>query len=49
MGIYRNTAIPLNLTPDTRVLLFSLLIAVATGILFGLAPALQSARIDPAS
>jgi predicted permease len=43
------TAIPLNLTPDARVLLFSLLIAVATGILFGLAPALQSARIDPAS
>jgi len=43
------TAIPLNLTPDTRVLLFSLLIAVATGVLFGLAPALQSARIDPAS
>ena len=43
------TAIPLNLTPDARVLFFSLFIAIATGVLFGIAPALQSAHVDPAS
>ena len=44
-----NATIPLNLAPDARVLTFSMLIAVATGILAGLAPALQSARVDPVS
>jgi predicted permease len=39
--------IPLNLTPDARVLLFSMAVAVCTGIAFGLAPALQSSRIVP--
>jgi len=43
------TAIPLNLTPDARVLFVSLFIAMVTGVLFGLAPALQSAHVDPAS
>lgn len=43
------TAIPLNLTPDVRVLFFSLLIAVATGVIFGIVPAVHSARVDPAS
>jgi predicted permease len=42
-------AIPLNLSPDARILIFSVVVAVATGILCGLAPALQSARIEPAS
>lgn len=31
---------------DARVLLFSILIAIVTSILFGLAPALQTARMD---
>ena len=43
------TAIPLNLTPDARILIFSVVVSVATGVLCGLAPALQSAHVDPAS
>jgi predicted permease len=42
-------AIPLNLTPDARILIFSVVVSVATGVLCGLAPALQSAHVDPAS
>jgi putative ABC transport system permease protein len=42
-GLPRLSAIHL----DFRVLLFTLLVAVFTGILFGLAPALRSARVAP--
>ena len=38
--------IRLDVAPDLRVLLFSLVVAVATGVLFGLAPALRSTRTD---
>jgi len=42
-------AIPLNLTPDARILFFGVVVAIATGLLCGFAPALQSAHVDPAS
>src|SRR5215813_10395843 len=43
MGIIR---IAVNLTPDLRVFVYALGLSVATGLLFGLAPALQATRTD---
>jgi predicted permease len=50
VGFVSNDESPIRLltTPDTRVLLFTLVTCVATGVLFGLAPALASRRVDPA-
>ena len=42
-------ALPLHVAPDTTVLLFTTLLSVATGILFGLAPALRATRVDLSS
>ena len=38
--------ISLDFSPDWRVMLYTIAIAIVTGVLFGLAPALRSARTD---
>ncbi len=43
-----DTSLKLSTTPDLRILLFTSAVAVVTGILFGLIPALQSTRTDVA-
>jgi len=40
------TLLMLRAEPDLRILLFSTVVALATGILFGLAPALQGTKLD---
>ena len=40
------TVLPVSLQPDLRVLAFTSLMAILTGILFGIAPALRLSRID---
>jgi len=40
-------SIPLGVAPDAHVLFFAVVLAVLTGIVFGLAPAIQSTRIKP--
>ena len=40
-------ALPLNVTPDARILGFTLLASLASALVFGVAPALSAARIAP--
>jgi predicted permease len=38
--------VSLDLSPDVRILAFTVTVSILTGILFGLAPALRAARLD---
>lgn len=38
--------LPLNVAPDVRILAFTLLISIATVLLFGIAPALRATRVE---
>ena len=46
---FQADSVSFSVAPDVRVLLFTLAIAVLTGLLFGLVPALRSSRIDLSS
>jgi putative ABC transport system permease protein len=43
----RHAAVWLDLTPDARVLGFTITVATVTGMLFGLVPAWRGTRVDP--
>jgi len=40
-------AIPVNVNPDSRILVFTLGISVFSALVFGLVPALRATRVDP--
>jgi predicted permease len=47
LGQLYNIPAEINLSPDSRILAFTAVVAVLTGILFGLAPAWRASREDP--
>lgn len=49
MPLPSEVPIVLDLTPDARVLTFTLVVSLVTGLMFGLAPAMAAARADVSS
>ncbi|MGH9853513.1 MAG: ADOP family duplicated permease [Blastocatellia bacterium] len=47
MASARAEALPLDVTPNARILGFTLLVSLLSAVIFGIAPALRAARIEP--
>jgi predicted permease len=47
MASARAEALPLNVTPNARILGFTLLASLLSTVIFGVAPALRAARVEP--
>src|SRR4030095_11882838 len=47
MASARAEALPLDVTPNARILGFTLLVSLLSAVIFGAAPALRAARIEP--
>lgn len=47
MASARAEALPLDVTPNARILGFTLLASLLSAVIFGIAPALRAARIEP--
>ena len=45
-ALFREPSIVVQMSPDIRIYVYTLLLSLATGLLFGLSPALRSSKLD---